>query len=59
MAGDRLFSNKNTGFASPIKKIKNQRINIKRQLVTIKLSISVNSREDFVSAQKKCSTLHW
>jgi hypothetical protein len=27
-AGDRLFSNKNTGFASPIKIIKNQRINI-------------------------------
>ena len=36
----------------PIKIIKNRGINIKRQLLSIKLSINVNSKKGFVFAQK-------
>ena len=39
----------------PIKIFKNRRINILRQLVTIKLSISDNSKIDFVFAQKNAA----
>jgi hypothetical protein len=39
----------------PIKIIKNRGINIKRQLLLIKLSINVNSKKDFVFAQKNAA----
>ena len=39
----------------PIKIIKNRGINIKRQLLSIKLSINVNSKKGFVFAQKNAA----
>ena len=58
-AGDRLFLwdfyNKNTASSMPIKIINNRGINIKRQLLSIKLSINVNSKKGFVFAQKNAA----
>ena len=39
----------------PIKIIKNRGINIKRQLLSIKLSINVNSKKGFDFAQKNAA----